>query len=130
MAKAARAILWLHGFTMLALAFAARPAGADVIELQARDTLTVLEMNHGDELRFRLPDGRVFTLVMEETDAAVVEQVTPGGIVYRFTATVRVDGQLMTIQRYVCCQECFYEPYVVNGVRIWLDIVKDVFANR
>ena len=102
-------------------------AGAEVIELEAKDTLTALEMNPGDELRFRLRDGRRFTLVLDDTDAAIVERVTPGGIVYRFAARVRVDGQPMTLQRYVCSQECFYEPYVINGMRIWLDTVKDVF---
>lgn len=102
-------------------------AGADVIELEAKDTLTALEMDHGDELRFRLRDGRRFTLVLDDTDAAIVERVTPGGIVYRFGARVHVDGQPMTLRRYVCSQECFYEPYVVDGVRIWLDTVRDVF---
>ncbi len=102
-------------------------AAAEVIDLHAKDTLSALEMEHGDELRFRLQNGRVFNLVLEDTHAAVVERVTPGGIVYRFSAEVRVDGQFMILRRYVCCQECFYEPYVVNGVRIWLDTVKDVF---
>ncbi|HUT89380.1 MAG TPA: PKD domain-containing protein [Thermoguttaceae bacterium] len=102
-------------------------AGAEVIELEAKDTLTALEMDHGDELRFQLRDGRRFALVLEDTDAAIVERVTPGGIIYRFGARVRVDGQPMTLKRYVCSQECFYEPYVVDGVRIWLDTVRDVF---
>jgi len=102
-------------------------ASAEVIELEAKETLTALEMDHGDELRFRLRDGRRFTLVLDDTDAAIVERVTPGGIVYRFGARVRVDGQPMTLQRYVCSQECFCEPYVIDGVRIWLDTVQDVF---
>jgi len=102
-------------------------ASAEVVELEAKETLTALEMDHGDELRFRLRDGRRFTLVLDDTDAAIVERVTPGGIVYRFGARVRVDGQPMTLQRYVCSQECFCEPYVVDGVRIWLDTVRDVF---
>lgn len=110
-----------------AVVLAARLALADVIELRAKETLTALEMNHGDELKFRLAGGRVFTMSLEATHAAIVERVTPGGIVYRFEARVRVDGQPMTLQRYVCSQECFYEPYVVDGVRIWLDTVQEVF---
>jgi hypothetical protein len=104
-----------------------QPVRAETIHFEAKDTLTALEMNQGDELRFRLRCGRVFTLILEDTEAAIVERVEPGGIVYRFAARVRVDGQPMALERYVCAQECFYEPYVINGVRIWLDTVKDVF---
>ena len=97
------------------------------INLHAKETLTAVEMNRGDMLDFRLHSGRIFRLVLEDTDAAIIEKVEPGGIIYTFSARVRVDGQSMTLQRYVCSQECFYEPYVINGVRIWLDTVNDVF---
>ncbi len=118
---------WAQALLAVLVLAALLPAGAEVIELEAKQTLTALEMDHGDELRFRLAGGRRFTLVLDDTDAAIVERVTPGGIVYRFAARVRVDGQPMTLTRYVCSQECFYEPYVVDGVRIWLDTVQDVF---
>jgi len=97
------------------------------IKLRAKDTLTALEMNHGDMLQFRLRNGRVFRLTLEATDATIVERVDPGGIVYQLEARVRVDGLPMTLRRYACSQECFYEPYVINGVRLWLDTVRDVF---
>jgi len=100
---------------------------AEVVRLDAKDTLTALEMNRGDELRFRLREGRVVSMLLDDTEAAIVERVEPGGIVYRFSALVRVDGQPLRLERYVCSQECFYEPWVVNGLRIWLDTVRDVF---
>jgi len=100
---------------------------AEVIELSAKDTITALEMNCGDTARFTLRNGKTRTLVLQDTSAEIVERVTPGGIVYQFDCHLQVDGQPMTIRRYACSQECFYEPYVVNGVRIWPDIVKDVF---
>ena len=100
---------------------------AEVIELQAKDTITALEMNHGDTCRFALRNGQTRTLVLLDTSAAIVERVEPGGIVYRFDCRIQVDGQPLTMRRYACSQECFYEPYVVNGMRIWPDIVKDVF---
>jgi len=100
---------------------------AQTISSRAKDTLTAVEMNHGEMLQFQLESGRVFHLVLEDTEAAIIEKIDPGGIVYTFSARVRVDGQSMTLRRYVCCQECFYEPYVINGVRIWLDTVKEVF---
>ena len=112
---------------LIAFLIATGVADAEVVDLHARDTLTALEMDPGDQLRFRLRDGRLFNLVLEDTEAAIVEKVNPGGIVYSFSARVRVDGQPVTLKRYVCCQECFYEPYVINGVWIWLDTVKDVF---
>jgi PKD repeat protein len=99
----------------------------DVISLEAKDTLTALELNHGDELQFKLRSGRSVHIVLEDTRAAIVERVTPGGIVYQFSCRVRVDGQPLTLQRYVCSQECFYEPYVINGLRIWPDMIKSVF---
>ena len=100
---------------------------AEIFEYSAKDTLATLEMEHGDELRFRLRNGRVVSLVLEQTDAAIVEEVKPGGTVYRFSADVRIDRQPMRLERYVCSQECFYEPCVVNGLRIWLDTVRGVF---
>ncbi len=102
-------------------------SAGEVIELSAKETLTALEMNHGDELQFMLKSGRTVSLVLEDTDAAIVERVTPGGIVYRFSCRVRVDGQPVVLQRFACSQECFYEPYVIDGLRIWPDIVKKVF---
>jgi len=102
-------------------------ARGEVVELAAKDTIRVVEMDHGDVLKFRLRNGRVCTLVLEETSAAIVEKVEPGGIVYCFSLGVRIDGQPITLRRYVCSQECFYEPYVVDGVRIWPDTVRDVF---
>jgi len=100
---------------------------AEVIELSAKDSITALEMNRGDTLRFTLRNGQTRTFVLQDTSVGIVERVEPGGIVYRFDCRVQVDGQPMTMRRYACSQECFYEPYVVNGVRIWPDIVKDVF---
>lgn len=116
-------VLTLAAMAMLA----ATPLPAEVLQFEAKDTLTALEMDHGDELRFRLREGRVVSLVLEKTEAAIVEEVNPGGIVYRFSATCRIDGQSMRLQRYVCSQQCYYEPWVVNGLRIWLDTVRDVF---
>jgi len=99
----------------------------EVLAIEAKETVSAVEMNHGDALRFTLRSGRTVSLVLEETDAAIVERVEPGGIVYRFDCRVRIDGQPMTLRRFVCSQECFYEPYVVAGLRIWPDTVKKVF---
>jgi hypothetical protein len=127
MIRSTRTVLLRHAAALVTLAFVANAAGAEVVECKAKDTLTAVEMEPGDQVRFQLRDGRPVTLLLEDTDAAIVEKVVPGGIIYRFSASVRIDGQPMTLERFVCSQECFYEPYVVNGLRIWPDIVKDVF---
>jgi hypothetical protein len=104
------------------------PADAgDIVALRAKDTLAAVELDRGDQLQYTLQSGRTATLTLEDTDAQVLERVTPGGIVYQFACRVRIDGQPLTLRRYVCSQECFYEPYVVGGLRIWPDTVKAVF---
>ena len=40
-----------------------------IFEREARDTLTPLEMNRGDELRFTLRSERVVSFVLEECTA-------------------------------------------------------------
>jgi PKD repeat protein len=96
------------------------------IEYEASDTLTAVEMDHGDILKFKLRDGDVRTLVLDDTSAEILEK-NDGGIVYMFTCRVRVDGYPLEMLRYVCTQECFYEPYVINGMRIWPDSVLAVY---
>jgi PKD repeat protein len=100
--------------------------GGTVIEYEASDTLTPLEMDHGDTLKFRLRSGDVRTLVLEDTSAKILEK-NEGGIVYMFTCRVRFDGHPLEMVRYVCSQECFYEPYVINGMRIWPDSVLAIY---
>lgn len=112
---------------LCSLAFAASARSGDTIRLTARDTLAAVEMEHGDRLEFTLRCGRTVTLVLDNTRAAIVERVEPGGIVYQFSCDVRIDGQPVTLRRFVCSQECFYEPYVISGLRIWPDTVKAVF---
>ena len=117
----------LTACTALLLSGSSLPASAEIIAVTARDTVTAVEMDHEDELRFTLRNGRTVSMVLEDTQAAILEQVEPGGIIYRFDCRVRIDGQAMTLRRFVCAQDCFYEPYVVNGLRIWPDTVKAVF---
>lgn len=92
----------------------------------ARETLTVVEMNHGDELCFKVSNGQQRIFVLEKTSAQIIEQ-TRGGIIYSFDCRLRADGQPLTLRRYVCSQETFYEPWVINGVRLWLSSSKSVF---
>lgn len=107
---------------------------AAVFECLAQETLTAVELDEEDTLRFTLRNGQSRTLTVESTDARVLltnlprlKQGFPGGeTMYEMTCRVRIDGHPMTMRRYVPVQQSFYEPYVINGMRIWFDGVRKI----
>lgn len=121
---------------ILLAAMIAVPAAGAELALAARDTVAGFEMNHGDVLRFRLRNGQQRTMELVRTEARVLltnlkalKQPQPdGGLLYEMAAEVRLDGHPLRLVRYVSAQETFAEPYVVNGMRLWLDAVDDIFA--
>ena len=102
-----------------------QPMGKLLLRRRAKDTLTAVEMDCGDRLAFTLTNGRTVTLLPETTSMRVLERA--GGVVYAFTCRLRIDGHAVELRRYVGSQESFYEPPVVNGVRLWLDAVRAIF---
>lgn len=102
------------------------PSEPRLHERVARETLTVVQMNHGDELRFELRSGEQRSFVLKKTSARIIER-NRGGIVYSFDCEFLADGQPLLLRRYVCSQETFYEPWVINGVRLWLSSSQSVF---
>ncbi len=115
------------GFLAAAAIVAAGSAPA-TYEFRAKETLTPVELNHGDTLRFTLRNGDVRTIVLEDSRAEILERPKKlPGLVYAFSCRLRVDGHPLVLQRYVCTQESFYEPWVVNGLRIWFDMALDTF---
>lgn len=109
------------------LPYAYRKACAIAMNISAKDTLTVLELDHGETLDFTLRSGRVVSLRLVSTSAAMLEQIPHCSADYTFSAAFVVDGQPLALTRYVGSQECYYEPFVVNGLRIWLDTAAAVF---
>lgn len=97
-----------------------------VIHRQAKDSLTAVELNKGQTLHFKLLNGQVRKLTLLETGAEPLLQ-GKNAMLYHFTCRVEIDGHKMLMQRYVGCQESFYQPYVINGMRIWFDAVADIF---
>jgi hypothetical protein len=83
-------------------------------------------MNHGDKLRFSLRSGELRTFELRNTSARLVERVE-SGLVYSFDCQLVADGQPLTLRRFVCSQETFYEPWIVNGVRIWFSSSAAIF---
>jgi FOG: PKD repeat len=121
-------------FVVCALGLAAPTVSAAVHRLKAKDTLAVAEIDAGDLLEFTLADGSVRKFELISTDARVLytnlarpRKAQPGGgTIYEMSCVLKADGQLVELRRYVCSQESFYEPYVINGVRLWFDAVADV----
>ena len=67
-------------------------------------------------------DGRVVLTNLKRPK----EGFPGGGTIYAFGCRVEIDGQPMMMIRYVPVQASFYEPYIVDGVRIWLDGVREI----
>jgi hypothetical protein len=102
-----------------------------VHERQIRDTLTAVEMDVGDELRFVAGDGRARSIVLRETGASVdhttlkqLGEPEPGAMTrFRFHAVFEIDGQRLTLEREAPTARSFYEPTEVAGLWLWLDAV-------
>jgi hypothetical protein len=101
---------------------------------KAKATLTPIEMNKEDTLKFTLRNGEIRTMVLKEISANIIitnlaklkQDQSGGATLYHFTCQVLIDGHLMKMERYVGSQESFYEPYVINGMRIWFDGVSAI----
>mgnify|MGYP006272277331 CR=1 FL=1 len=112
------------------------PAQSQVMRT-ATSTLTPVELNHGETLAFTLANGETRELTLQDTWVDIVvtnlEDVSTGNVhgrtVYCFGARVLVDGQPLTLSRYVPTQQSYYEPYFINGMRVWFDAVKAI-GNR
>lgn len=131
-----RQAIWLFVGLLALPASSPSPAAAKVLERKSLDTLTAVEMNHGDLLRFTLSTGEVRTIELVDTAARVVVTNLPtlkrgfhgGGTVYEMTFRLKVDGQPVIARRYVPVQQSLYEPLVIDGLRIWPDGVKPIEA--
>lgn len=95
-----------------------------VVDRIAKDTITPIELDIGDTLNFKLRNGQVRKISLVSTEAHIVKYPE-----FSFSAKFDIDGTTYTITRYVPGQKSFYEPTVVNGVRIWLDAVSDMFKD-
>ncbi len=91
-------------------------------------------MDPGDSLTFQLCDGQIRQFELIGVDARVLysnlrelkKSQGDGGTVYEMTCLLRIDGQPLELRRYVGTQESFYEPCIINGVRVWFDGVSTI----
>lgn len=106
-----------------------------IIRRQANDTLTALELNHGDRCEFTCTGGEIVTLEVMDSAAAITRttlkqlRVEENGARtdYRFHCDLSVNGTVHRLEREVSTQQSFYEPWVIGGLRIWLDAVSAIF---
>lgn len=105
------------------------------VERRAKDTLTVFEMDPGDELVFITGAGVSHRIRLAQTCACRLEEIYgSSGIpplaargAYRFWCRLNIDGADLELNRYVGTQDSFYEPWVFNGLRLWFDAVDEIF---
>jgi hypothetical protein len=110
-----------------------------IIHRNAKPTLTPIELDAGDTLRFVLADGTPWEMTLRATSAKVLERATPayqdgghyyGDIkVYGMTAVVEVNGREHVLERQVGSQASFYEPWEIDGVRVWFDAAACAFIH-
>jgi hypothetical protein len=106
-----------------------------IIEKTARETLTAVEMDLEDELRFTLSNGQVRSIRLKSTSAKMFHttvkepKVQQRGAVtnYHFRCGLEIDGVAIEISREVATQRSFYEPREVMGLRIWFDACDNIF---
>ncbi len=104
--------------------------------VEAKPTLSFLELDHGEEAVFVLADGTEVPLKLTGTRAFLAETNLPeplkpirgGRTVYRMTAYLDVAGHPLHLVREVGSQKSFYEPYEFFGIRLWFDAVDDMFG--
>lgn len=100
-----------------------------------KETLTAIELDKEDTLELTLSSGEVWTMKVLSTGAEVISTTLKELLVgeprarteIRFWCDVLINGKPQTFEREISTQKSFYEPWVCDGVRIWLDAVDDVF---
>jgi hypothetical protein len=104
-------------------------------QIEARGTLRAMEVVRGEPFRFVLTNGQPLVIELLDTGAEIIETnleepgaEQPGAMTtYRFWGEFRVNGREFRLEREVGTSKTFYEPWVIDGARIWLDAVDDIF---
>ncbi len=109
--------------------------GVDAKRLKAKDTLTAIEMDRGEAIAFELLSGAVVRIELLATSARVLRttlkqlkvEENGGRTDYSFSCVLKINGREHTLEREVSTQRSFYEPWDIDGVRLWFDAVQDIF---
>ena len=106
-----------------------------VVRRTIEQTLTAVERNEADTLDLTLSSGDRWKLEVVGTGAVAIHTTRkeihfekPATVTeIRFHVEVKINDNPHIFEREISSQRSFYEPWVVDGVRIWLDAVDDVF---
>ncbi len=101
-----------------------------VLERRVKPTLTPFGLNHGDTLRFLLRDGTPWELTLLMTSAQVTQRSGNRITAYTFECDVQINGKAHHLRREVGTQGSFYEPWEVEGVRLWFDAASCIFKDE
>jgi PKD repeat protein len=121
-------------FLFLMLVISTRITICEEVTVYSKSTLTAFEMNSGDAVNYVLRSGRTVHIELLHSESQIVfttlDSLKKGGTghgsIFAISCELRIDGQEMSMVRYVPVQETFYEPYVVNGLKIWFDALKSL----
>lgn len=104
-----------------------------------KSTLTPFLLDRGDRLRLQLTSGQVWEMTLEDATAEVAargfDRYRDGGhasgdiTVYAFEARVSINGREHRLRREVGSQASFYEPWEIDGARLWFDAAACIFTN-
>lgn len=92
-------------------------------------------MNRGEVEEFELLSGDVAHIKLVSTSARVLQtslkrlkiEEDAARTQYSFTCVLKINGCEHTLEREVSTQRSFYEPWEIDGLRIWFDAVDDIF---
>lgn len=102
---------------------------------QVKDTLTAIEMDRGEVEEFELLSSDVARIQLVATSARVLQtslkqlktEEDAARTTYLFNCVLKINGREHTLEREVSTQRSFYEPWEIDGLRIWFDAVEDIF---
>ena len=111
-----------------------------ILKRTIKPTLTPFELNLDDQLALTLTNGQLWEMTLLGATAEVVargfDRYRDGGhaggdiTVYAFEATVLINGKEHRMRREVGSQAAFYEPWIVDGVRLWFDAASCAFKDK
>ncbi|MEN6405939.1 MAG: hypothetical protein ABFC77_05650 [Thermoguttaceae bacterium] len=100
-----------------------------VRERKSKATLTPFGLNHDETMRFLLRDGKAWELKLLGTSAEITQRKGARITAYAFDCDVQINGTSRHLRREVGTQASFYEPWEIDGVRLWFDAVPCIFKD-
>lgn len=105
-----------------------------IVEKTARPTLTAVELDIDDELRFTLTDGRTRRIKVLGAGAHIYRsnltqpnRSGPAMVELRMSLRIQIDGHHIEMNRWVGDQKSFYQPWKLFGMHLWFDACSKLF---